>query len=265
MRKVFAMAAVACALPLFVSAQAGFPEKPLWVSHGKPVAGEEISLYTVLYNGTDATIEGSLGYFVDAVKYKTENVSLAAQSSTVFSTKWTAVSGTHTLDARFESGGGTTPPLRQQTASIQVTVAEPPPPPPPSALQQNVSKATEIAGSITSSSAPFVQQVAQAVFTQTEAFRNAGAEKLEGYIANLRNPSVAGSSTSAVAAVKGFGAPATSSSGGKSGSALRSAAQTAAAAAHFVFRSIYLFYILFAVLVFGLLTWAYRRLRRPHR
>ncbi|MDO8576098.1 MAG: hypothetical protein Q7R90_02180, partial [bacterium] len=174
MRKVFSIIAFICALPLFASAQAGFPDKPLWLSNAKPVAGQEISLSTVLYNETGATIGGTLTFFVDDAKLTSQDVSLAAQSSSVVSAKWTATSGTHSFSAKFAAASGTVSTLQQQTTAIQITVAEPPPPPPPSAIQQSVDKATEVAGQLASSSAPFVQKIAQAVFTQTETLRNAG-------------------------------------------------------------------------------------------
>src|SRR3989344_5712449 len=165
MRKVFVIVCLVCALPLFASAQAGFPDKPLWLSNTKPATGREISISTILYNGTDATVSGTLTFFADDAKLTSQEVSLAAQSSNVFSAKWVARSGTHSFSAKFAASGGTASALQQQTTAIQVTVAEPPP---SSVLQQNVEKAAAVAGQLASSSAPFVQKVAQAVFTQTE-------------------------------------------------------------------------------------------------
>ena len=176
MRKVFLIASFLCAFPLLASAQVGFPDKPLWLSNTKPVTGQEISISTILYNGTDATVGGMLTFFVDDAKLTSQDISLAAQSSNVFSAKWTAITGTHSFSAKFAASGGTASATQQQTSAVQVTVAEPPP---PSVLQQNVEKAAAVAGQLASSSAPFVQKVAQAVFTQTEALRNAGIEYLE--------------------------------------------------------------------------------------
>src|SRR3989338_352718 len=118
MRKMFVTAGLVCALPLLASAQAGFPDKPLWLSNTRPMAGEEISLSTILYNGTDATVGGTLTFFVDDVKLTSQDVSLAAQSSNVFSAKWVARSGTHSFSAQFATAGGTTSAL-QQTSALQ--------------------------------------------------------------------------------------------------------------------------------------------------
>src|SRR3990167_10780411 len=151
MRKVFVIASFLIALPFWASAQAGFPDKPLWLSEAKPIAGEEISLSTVLYNGMDAAVGGTLTFLVDDAKFTSQDVSLAAQSSNVFSAKWIARSGTHSFSAKFAASSETASALQQQTTAIQVTVAEPPP---PSALQQNVEKAATVAGQLASSSAP---------------------------------------------------------------------------------------------------------------
>ena len=247
MRKVFALVAFLCALPACTNAQAGFPERSLWLSHTAPSAGQEIRISTVLYNGTDAVVDGTLTFYVDGAKFTSLEVSLPAQSSSIMSAPWVARSGSHSFFARF----GT-----QETTVISITVPEPPP---PTALQENLNKATAVATQFASSSAPVVQSLAQAVFEQTESWRNAGAESLERYIESSRTPRIAGISGSAP--ITGFEAAASPASNGM----LHSIAQTAAAAAHFLFRSIYLFYIFFAVILVSLLTWAYRRLRRPGR
>src|SRR3989344_1883284 len=258
MRKVFVIASFLCALPFFVSAQAGFPDKPLWLSNSVPVAGEEISLSTVLYNSTGATIDGTLTFFVDDAKLTSQDVSLAAQSSSVVSAKWTAASGTHSFSAKFATAGGATSALQQQTSAIQVTVAKPPPPPPPSALQQSVEQVTVVAGQLASSSAPFVQKVAQAVFTQTEALRNAGIEYLEK---KVDSPQAGGSNTSNV---DGFVLGTSTKQAAASGSTLHNIGQMAASAGLFFLRSFYIFYPVLAFAFLFALYAAARKIRRPH-
>ncbi len=268
MRIVFAIIIITlvCALPVFASAQAagpvraGFPDRSIWLSNAKPNYAEEVQIYTVLYNGTDATVGGTLTFFVDDAKLTSQDVSFAAQSSSIVFTKWTAVSGTHSFNARFEAASGATSTL-QQTTTVQVTVSEPPP---PSALQQSVDKAAEVAGQFASSSAPIIMKIGREVFEQTEALRNAGIDRLEQFMDNSRQPKIAGTSVRATTTViKGFEAPLTSSGDNKNKSVLNSVAQTAAVAAHFVLTSLYLFYPLLAFLIFGFLAWAYRRFRRP--
>jgi hypothetical protein len=257
MRTVFAIAGLFCTLPLLASAQSGFPDKPLWLSSTTPVSGQEITLSTVLYNGTEAKVDSTLTFFVDDVALAPQEVSLPPQSSRVVSAKWVASAGAHTLSARFGSSSSAT----QQTTAIQVVVPEPPP---LSEIQQNVTKAAGVAGQFASSSAPFVQNIAQTIFAQTESVRTAAAEKLEEYIDDSRRPLVAGNSIHATtSAVKGFAAPANSNT--EKRSLLGSTAQTAAVAAYFVFNSVYLFYLVFVPLLCMLLLWAYRKLLRPGR
>ena len=252
MRKVFVIIGLLYALPLLASAQAGFPDKPLWLSNTRPLAGEEISVSTVLYNGTNAAVGGTLTFFVDDTKLTSQDVSLAAQSSSVVSAKWTARSGTHSFSAKFAVSGGAASATQQQTSSIQVTVAEPPP---PSALQQNVEKAATVAGQIASSSAPFVQKVAQAVFTQTEAVRNAGIAYLEK---KVDRPQAGGSN------VNGFVLGTSTKQTAASGSTLHTVGQLAASAALFFLRSFYIFYPVLGFAVLFALVLAARKFRRPH-
>ena len=258
MRTALAAAFLFCAFPLYTLAQAGFPDRPLWLSNNAPKVGDEIYIYTVLYNGTNAKVGGVLTFFAGDAKLSSQEVSLSLQSSSIFSAKWKAVPGKHAFSAQF--GNDTASGGQQKTSSVTVEVAEPPP---PTQLQASVGKAAVVAEQIASSSAPIVQNVAQAIFAQTEALRNAGAERLEEYLEGPRDPQVAGNSSSATtSSVQGFAAANTASKGD---SVLHSVAQTAAAAAHVVFRSVYLFYPIFAILLFSLLAFAYRRLRRPGR
>ena len=258
MRKVFAIIGFLCALPLFAYAQAGFPDKPLWLSNTKPVAGQEILISTILYNETGATIGGTLTFFVDDAKLTSQDVSLGTQSSSVVSAKWTAVSGTHSFSAKFATASGTTSTLQQQTDSIQATVTEPPPPPPPSALQQNVQQVTVVAAQIASSSAPFVQKVAEAVFTQTEAVRNAGIEYLEKKV----EPTKSNTANAEKKNVEGFILGTSTENVATSSSLLHTIGQKAAAAGLFILRSFYIFYPILGLLFLLLLYWASRKILR---
>lgn len=258
MRKVFVIIGFICSVPFFAYGQAGFPDKPLWLSNTKPLAGQEISISTVLYNGTDAAVGGTLTFFVDDAKLTSQDVSLTAQSSSVVSAKWTARAGTYSFSAKFATASGTASTLQQQTTAIQITVAEPPPPPPPSALQQSVEQVTAVAGQLASSSAPFVQKIAQAVFTQTEALRSASIEYLEK---KVDRPQTSGSDNSNV---DGFVLGTSTNQAAASGSTLHNLGQTAAAGGLFILRSFYIFYPILAFAFLFALYWAARKIRRPH-
>lgn len=266
MHRVLSIAVLMCALPFFAGAQAagpvraGFPDRSLWLSNAQPSSGETVHIYTVLYNGTEASLVGTITFLVDDVSVHSESVTLDAQSSEVVAAKWLARSGTHIFGAQFASDGTTA--TTQTSAKIEVSIPEPPT---PSVLQKSVNTAAEVVGQFASSSAPIITKIGREVFEQTEALRNAGIERLEQFMDNSRQPKIAGTSVRATTtAIKGFEAPSTSSRDNKDKSVLNYVAQTAAAAAHFVLTSLYLFYPLFALLIFGLLAWAYRRLRRPH-
>lgn len=259
MRKVFAIIGFICALPLFAYAQAGFPDKPLWLSNTKPVAGQEILISTVLYNETDSTTGGTLTFFVDDAKLTSQDVSLGAQSSSVVSAKWTAVSGTHSFSAKFATASGTTSTLHQQTSSVQATVTEPPPPPPPSALQQNVQQVTVVAAQFASSSAPFVQKVAEAVFTQTEAVRNAGIEYLEKKVESAQSNTAKADKEQVTGFILGTS---TENQTAASASLFHTIGQKAASIGLFILRSFYIFYPFLGLLFLLLLYWASRKILR---
>src|SRR3989344_4877243 len=258
----------------FAEARSGFPDRSLWLSNAKPAYGEEIKIYTVVYNGTDADFSGTVLFLVDGKTHDSQEVKLGAQSSEVVATKWKAISGDHTFGARF--GTGATSETLQQTTSLAVKVAEPPP---PTALQESVKTATAVAATFASSSAPIVTKVTGAVFEKTEAIRTAGIEYLESKLDEEESspvvaasaPSssspglVAGTSTAPPAqSGKGFGTSSTAAASSGSNSTLHTIGQAGASALLFTMKNVYIFYPLFAFIFFYLLYRAYRLFRRPH-
>ncbi|HEY4526552.1 MAG TPA: hypothetical protein VJK53_01760 [Candidatus Paceibacterota bacterium] len=262
-------------VPAFAFAQtrSGFPDRSIWLSNAKPAYGEEIKIYTVVYNGTDADFSGTVVFLVDGKTLDSQAVKLGAQSSEVVATKWKATSGDHTFGARF--GTGATSETLQQTTSLAVKVAEPPP---PTALQESVKTATAVATTFASSSAPIVTKVASAVFEKTEAIRTAGIEYLESKLdegeplpvvaasaSSSASPGlVAGTSTAPTAkSVKGFGTSSAAAASSDSSSTLHTIGQAGASALLFTMKKVYIFYPLFAFIFFYLLYRAYRLFRRP--
>src|SRR3989338_2815295 len=266
----FAFAQTHTGLP----AQAGFPDRSIWLSNAKPAYGEENKIYTIVYNGTDTDFSGTVVFLVDGKTLDSQTVKLGAQSSEVVATKWKATSGDHIFGARF--GTGATSETTQQTTSLAVKVAEPPP---PTALQESVKTATAVAATFASSSAPIVTKVTGAVFEKTEAIRTAGIEYLESKLDEEESspvvaasaPSssspglVAGTSTAPSAkSVKGFGTSSTAAASSGSNSTLHTIGQAGASALLLDRKSVYIFYPLFAFIFFYLLYRAYRLFRRPH-
>src|SRR3989344_6171067 len=261
MQKVRIIDALICTIPFAVgaqsTAQAGFPDKPLWISNAKPVAGEEVSLYTVLYNGTDSAVSGTLTFLVDGTKLSPQDVSLAAQSSNVISAKWTAVAGTHSFTARFESGGGNASP--QQTAAVQITVTEPPP---PTALEQTVRSVSTIAAAAASTSLPIATDIASKVYVATEAFREKGLAYAQKYSApsagasSTRRGTVSGSTTTSSSNVGGFEPQ-------QAGSIFDRMSQLSGTAIAFAFGSRTIFYPLLCLFLLALLYFLGRLVSRP--
>ncbi|MDO8514637.1 MAG: hypothetical protein Q7S50_03780 [bacterium] len=259
MRTVLAITAL-LTFPFLASAQAagpvgaGFPERSLWLSNTAPKAGEEILIYTVLYNGTNAAVGGTLTFFANDAKLSSRDVSLAPQSSSIISEKWTATAGVHTFVARFVSGADSA--TQQQTTTIKISVPEPPP---PSALQNSVNKATVVASQFASSSAPIVQKIAQEVFAKTEVMRNTGIEYLEKKVDPPQK-----SKDALVKNVRGFVLGTSTKESDVPSSFLHTAGQLAIAAGLFIMRSLVLFYPFLALLFFVGLYIIYKTVRRPH-
>lgn len=248
---------------LSFAASVGFPAQSLWLSDTKPSIGEKVRIHTVLYNGTDADISGSLTYIVDTKSHETKQVSLKSGESVILSSLWTATEGEHTFAAQFGQGESAE---TQTSASISISVDAP-----PSALQQTVTQAKDVSAHIASTSIPIVSSVANTVFQATESFRSAGVTYLENVVQEQSNqtqesepePAVLGTSTEAVKKtnVEGFGKD--SAAAATAGGVFTKIKSAAAAGALFTFKSLWLFYPLFVILLLILFRWLYKWVTRP--
>lgn len=250
MRTVALIAGICC-IPFFATADvsAGFPAQSIWFSNTAPSYGETVRVFTVLYNGTGTTIEGTVEFIADGTSHEMQPVTLKSGESRVLSSIWTAETGQHAFSARFKAGT-----ITQSSVSVTISVAAPPKPSP---VEEAMQKAGSITDTIASSSAPIVKQAAQAVFEKTETLRNAAIAYVEPYAdldVQKRAGDVRGASTTA--AVSGFAAPASSTS--KISSLAHSARQMAAAGALFTLRSMWLFYPLTVFLIVIFLRRIYR-------
>lgn len=227
-------------------AQAGFPSQTIWVSNSSPAEGETVVVSAVVYNGESTDLRGTLAFFADDSRIGAREFELPEGESQVHSIEWKPAEGTYELTARIEGTSaqlslGETPPLR-------ITVR---PPPQPTATEQTISQVVDVASEIASSSAPFVSKVSQTIFTNTEAFREAGIKILDNYL--QRKPSrrgdVAGAATSTSGSAEGMGALATLT-------------RTLAATLLFIMKNVALFYPILAFLVLGTLFLLARKVRR---
>jgi len=259
--------------PSQAAVQAGFPSQPLWLSAEHVVAGETVTIFTVLYNESEKTVGGNLVFTVDSQRIASQAFSLDAGKSGIQSAQWKATAGSHTISALIENASDTgleqTVTLSNENAgSISLAVAEPPP---PSAVVQAVSTVSNIAGSIASTSLPLITSAVESVYGATETFRtNAVAyfkEKAAGDSPAVDAPggsegkvlsAETESASDGTSNVAGFAS--TSSSAATSFSQL---SQVAASAALFFFESRPLFYLALILLALGTLYWLARKVRRP--
>lgn len=221
-----------------LAASAGFPSASLWLSNDAPQAGEEVRVFSVLYNGETAATSGTLQFLVDGEPLDTLSVSLDPGTSRILSTRWSAEAGSHTFSATFNGSAAGT----QTSAPLSVSVATPPSPTEKALRDAQVTASTFIA-----SSTPFVQKVAGTIVDTTEGLRQAGIDYLENVVDTSSN---ATSSTSSVAYLHASSSSASSTA--QSPSLIHNASQVAAVGALFAFKTAWVFYILLLALLYFL-------------
>lgn len=237
---------------LSLAADAGFPPQSVWLSDAKPVLGEKIRVYAVVYNGTDAEVAGALTFLVDGKQHESKTLSLDPGESSIVSSPWTAVEGEHAFSARFLQDG-TSESAAQVSASITASVEAP-----PSAVEQTITEARTIGSQIASTSLPIVTTIANKVFETTESIRNAGISYLEEKTEPKAVSNVASAASASNSNVEGFQKEtATESNQSKSG-LLGNIGQTASAAALFTLRSLWLFYPILVGFLLMIFRWLYR-------
>lgn len=244
---------------LAVAADAGFAPGALWLSSTSAHAGDAVTLYTVVYDSTPQPLEGDVAFSVDGAPFGSQHFKLAAGASQIVSISWTAIEGSHSFSAKIENAAGVAGVASATTNTASIAVAKPA----PTIVEQYVSQAT---GSLGSTS-PALSAAVSNVIAKTEDWRAQGADFLQKALytdqATAQKQSLTSSSTSK-GAVLGT-------------STLRVAPASASAPSGFfaqakhllltillwIFRSAYLFYPFFALVVFILLYIAKRTLTRP--
>jgi len=234
-------------LPAIAFAQAIFPSSSLWVSDTAPKEGQSVTLYTVIYNGGEETLKGSLRFFIGEDSLTAQSIELARGTSQIYSAHWSAKAGTHTVRARFTPLDEQKDP--QDSAVLTVSVATPPSP-----TTEAIHAMKETGASIASSAIPFLQRTGNAIFDATESARLAGIEYLE-----KRTGSVAGASTSTSSGTTGFQQNASP----QKHPTLSRVGQAAAAAALFTLQNRWLYYSLIVLTLYLLLRAARRFVNRP--
>ncbi len=169
------------------------------VSIESPAAGTTVKLYTVIYDGGNTAIEGSVSFLIDGTVVGSTPFSLEPGGSAIESVSWQAVEGAHTVSAKITSivDKKTKTALaleRTDTATLPVTVG--PEAPKPVAIE-----ALNTAQVTVASSSPFVAEAVAQTAAFTEGIRTAGLSYLSslahasGTASTSRSGSVLGAET----------------------------------------------------------------------
>jgi len=252
-------------LPIAVAAQevsipAGFAPSSVWLSRTNLVAESSVRIYTVVYNSSESSLEGSVSFLIDTKELSTSPFVLVPGDSKIVSTTWTPSEGTHTVSAKIISS------LDQKTkesrtlastvsSSLSVTVA--PLPPKPVALQT-----LDTASDIVASSTPLIASAVANVASATETLRKAG----ESYLTELSASGTSdANSASAESSRKGsvLGAETLSPEG--NAPTKKTVVQKIAGFLLPVFATPALFYLAFIGLLLLLFFLLIRKLRNPRR
>ena len=164
---------------------AGFAPGTLWLSRSTATAGDTITIYTVVYDGASAPIEGDVIFNIDDVSLGKQHFKLAAGASQIVSQPWSAKSGAHTFSAAIQNVTGVSGIASTKTNTAEITVLAPT----PTALDQ----VQNSVANIVASSSPAVQNIAQKVFATTEDVRAKGASWLSDQL--FDDQSIASSTT----------------------------------------------------------------------
>lgn len=168
-------------LPYIASAEtisAGFPPHSLWLSKMNASAGENIHIYTVVFDSGTSSVTGQIDFFVDDASIATRDFKLAAGESSIISTDWTAQVGTHSFTARIDElkDSETGQPISISNASagsISLAVSPPLPPSP-------VAAAVSSAQATFASTSPVVIQTASNIVQRAESVRKSAVSALQG-------------------------------------------------------------------------------------
>lgn len=79
----------------------GFMPGTMWVSDDTPTVNQTITLYTVVYNGSDGTLVGTVEFLDGTTLLGRRDISLATGEVKDVSLDWKATTGTHTFSVVF--------------------------------------------------------------------------------------------------------------------------------------------------------------------
>lgn len=162
--------AVALAAPV----PAGFPSSSLWLSKTELTDGENVTIYTVVYNSSSESLTGSVTFLVDGQSIGQKDVTAGPGTTQIVSHTWSAKEGSHAFSATLSGS------VADLAASITgtTTVAVAPKPPPPEAVTKTVETAGAVQAAIASTT-PIIGNIASTTFARTESIREQTVAALE--------------------------------------------------------------------------------------
>lgn len=158
------------------SLTAGFAPGPVWISHSAPASGSTVRIYTVVYDGSDTALEGSVSFLIDGAVVGSTPFSLNPGESAIESVSWTATEGSHTVQAKITSAVDKKSKIATEislatTSTLSIVVG-------PAAPKAAAAEALDTAQSAVVSSTPIVAQAIEQTKTATESIRKAGEAAL---------------------------------------------------------------------------------------
>jgi hypothetical protein len=185
------------ALPLFLLALSfpvlsfalpqGFAPASLWLSTTEATAGENIKVYSVLYNSAADAFEGDIDFEADGESIQTLHFKLGAGETQIFSADWSATAGEHAFSAQLKNvpSGSVGGPAVTNTVTIVVASSS------PSVTQTYLNAANDFLASTSPGLASFAADIA----STTESWRQAGADWLSKELYTDQSTAASASST----------------------------------------------------------------------
>jgi hypothetical protein len=148
---------------------AGFPQSAVWLSKTNLVTGDGATIYTVVYNSSMTSLQGTVVFLVDGKSVGSKPWSAAPGTTEIISQTWAATEGEHAITAKIEGLTGSSVPLSTlQTSTTTVSVA---PPPAPSELVTDTQVAVDTIAGTLGDTAPIVADVASTTSNIAEDIR----------------------------------------------------------------------------------------------
>ncbi|MBP6868764.1 MAG: hypothetical protein KBC16_01500 [Candidatus Pacebacteria bacterium] len=158
------------------SVPAGFPQSSVWLSKTNLITGDGATIYTVVYNSSGSSLQGTVVFLVDGKPVGSKPWSAAPGTTEIISQTWAATEGEHSITAKIEGLTGSSVPLTTlQTSTTTVSVL---PPPAPSELVTDTQVAVDTIAGTLGDTAPIVADIASTTSNIAEDIRGSVVDAL---------------------------------------------------------------------------------------